>query len=73
MNYIVKRWGIFERMLTRKKVDKMLTRKKLTKHILHGGNVELWKVGTGNVEKGKFFFLERTLSNEQNTATWFEE
>jgi len=53
MNYIVKRWGIFERMLTRKKVDKMLTRKKVTKHILHGGMLSCEKLVLGNLEKGK--------------------
>ena len=73
MNYIVKRWGIFERMLTRKKVDKMLTRKKVTKHILHGGMLSCEKLVLGMLKKGINFFLERTLSNEQNTATWFEE
>jgi len=41
MNYIVKRWGIFERMLTRKKVDKMLTRKKGDKTYIAWRNVEL--------------------------------
>ena len=46
MNYIVKRWGHLC-------IERMLTRKKLTKHILHGGNVELWKVGTGKSWKRK--------------------
>ena len=73
MNYIGKDGASLKECWLEKRLTKCWLEKKVTKHILHGGMLSCEKLVLGMLKKGINFFLERTLSNEQNTATWFEE